>query len=183
MAYMKNFLFLELASLGFAYSLIQKHTANTEIKVFESSPTPRGAVLILTSGSFGQLESVLSEIKANASQMAQIENVWLRQDLPEKVIAAYLNQILNPLTDHLVLIESESICESVKAVWLAVQQGIEICEFRTLRSSVYRCMISLSTKNSQAETEKLFAPLIATKKIKATYFSSPSVELKNQFTL
>lgn len=183
MVYMKNFLFLELTSLGFAYSLIQKHTAHSEIKVFESSPTPRGAVLVLTSGSFAPLESILAEIKGNESQMAQVENVWLRQDLPEKVISAYLNQFLNPLDGHLVLIESESICESVKAVWLAVQQGLEICEFRTLRSSVYRCMVSLSTKLSQVEIEKLFAPLSATKKIKVSYFSSPSEELKNQFTL
>ena len=180
---MKHFLFLELTSLGFAYQLIQKHTVNTEIKVFEASPTPRGAILVLAAGNFAHLESVVAELKSNESQMAMVENSWLRQDVPEKVIAAYLNQILTPLMDHLVLIESESICESVKAVWLAVQQGIEICEFRTLRSSIYRCMVSLSTTLSLSETEKLFAPLTATKKIKISYFSSPSAELKNQFTI
>jgi hypothetical protein len=183
MALMKNFLFLELTSLGLAYSLIQKHTNMSDIKVFESSPTPRGAVLILTSPVYSHLESVWLELKSNESELAQVENFCLSQDLPEKVIAAYLNQTLNPLEGHLVLIESNSICESIKSIWLAVQNEIEICEFRTLRSSVYRCMVSLSTKSTRTEIEKLFGPLSATKKITVFYISTPTDELKNQFTL
>ena len=43
LVYLRNFLFLEVTSLGFAYLLIQKYTNETHVKVFEASPTPRGA--------------------------------------------------------------------------------------------------------------------------------------------
>lgn len=181
--YLKNFLFLELTSLGFAYALIQKFADETQIKVFEASPTPRGSILILVSPSTEALRAVLTNISGATEFQTQIENTWLGEGLSERLIEAYLNQILAPLKENLVLFESESICESVKATALALDNNFEICEFRILRSAVYKCIVSLTTSLTKTDVEKMFTTLVTTKKIKLSYVAVPTRELRNQYNL
>lgn len=178
--YLKHGLFLELKSLGFAYSIVQKYANNDQVKVFEASPTPRGAILILTSMSIDFLQAIIENLN---QQNAFIENLWLAENLSEKLIEAYLNQVLAPLQDNLVLLESESVCEAVRAVTTAINNAVEICEFRILRSTIYKCIVSLTTSLTQFEIEKLFSDATAGGKLSLTYISSPHQELRNQYNL
>lgn len=177
--YLKNLLVLETTSFGFVYFLIQKYTTNSDIKVFEATPTPRGAILVLAAQNVEWLEKIEAEVKNNNEQ---IENIRLCANVSEKVLAAYLNQILEPLKDHLVLLESDSICESLKALTMAIKANMDVCEFRILRSSTYKCVISLSTKLTEDEVARLFK-LITPKKVQLNYFSHPTFELRQQFNL
>lgn len=181
--YLKNALFLELTSLGFAYSLVQKYSDDKQIKVFEASPTPRGAILILTSSTLASLESIATAVCTNSKDQSFVENSWLCENLSSKLVESYLNQILAPLKDNLVLIESDSVCEAVKAAALALDNNLEICEFRTLRSTVYKCIVSLTTSLSKDDVEKYFATMMANRKINLSYFSAPTRELRNQYHL
>lgn len=176
--HLKNFLFAEVTSLGFAYGLIQKY-ASDSVKVFEATPTPRGAIVVLVSGSIVPLQLIEAEIRS----VDEVENFWLRERLSEKVINAYLNQTLHSIKDNLVLIETDSICDALRAAELSVQCNLEICEFRIFRSTIHRCNLSLDTKQSLSEINKVFAPLTAAKKAKVYYIASPNSELRSQFHL
>lgn len=181
--YLKHGLFLELKSLGLAYSLVQKYASGDQVKVFEASPTPRGSILILTSSSLELLQAIATDVAQQGEYQAFTENSWLGANLSEKLIEAYLNQILAPLKENLVLLESESVCEAVKAAAMALDKNLEICEFRTLRSTVYKCVVSLTTSLSKTEVEGLFSAMTATRKISLTYISNPHRELRNQYNL
>lgn len=162
---------------------MQKYSDETQVKVFEASPTPRGAILILASASSADLKVIGTAIRSNSQYQPFIENLWLGENLSEKLINAYLNQILAPLKNHLVLIETESVCEALKAASLALDNNLEICEFRTLRSAVYKCIVSLTTSLSQSDIETIFAHLTVSRKISLNYFATPARELRNQYNL
>lgn len=181
--YLKNGLFLELTSLGYAYQLVQKYSADSQIKVFEASPTPRGSLLILMSSSFAALKAIDASISTDRQNGSFIENSWMEQDLSEKLIEAYLNQILAPLQKNLVLIETESVCEALKAASLALKNGLEICEFRTLRSSVYKCCVSLTSSHARNEIDEIFAANKSQKNFYLHYFENPVPEIRNQYHL
>ncbi len=181
--FLKNFLFLELTSLGSAYTLVQKFTTDSQVKVFEASPTPRGALLVLASASLDSLNLILASLRGNSEAQTSVENSWLGEDLSEKIIEAYLNQVLTPIKNNLVLVETESICEAIRATVMAVDKNFEICEFRTLRSAIYKCIVSLTTQLSQSEVETIFSTLVTTKKIKLTFVADPTLEIRNQYNL
>lgn len=181
--FLKNALFLELNSLGYAYSLVQKYCDESQVKVFEASPTPRGAILILASNSIKGLQDIADSIIGQNEHQMFIENSWLGENLSEKLIEAYLNQILSPIKENLVLVETTSVCEAVKATALALDKNFEICEFRMLRSTVYRCVVSLTTALPSSEVERIFAHLTTTRKITLNFISSPKSELRNQYNL
>ena len=183
LVFLKNGLFLELTSLGFAYSLVQHYSKNAQIKIFEASPTPRGAILILMSSSSKSLETIATEILSNDQNKPFIENSWLGQNLSESLIEAYLNQVLAPLKENLILIETESVCEAVKAAAMALENSLEICEFRTLRSAVYKCCLSLTSIHSKNEIEKIFGHTKDQRNFRLNYFEKPTQELRNQYNL
>lgn len=136
MSLYKNLFVLEATSYVQALSLLNECSFLTEENIFEISPTPLGAVLILNLSN----QDHFAILQGQADKLQGVK-FQIFTDVPEKVLKAYLSQIEIKLSENLACYETNSVVAAFHFAITVVKQGYDIYDFRFLRASTHKCLV------------------------------------------
>lgn len=171
---LSNLLCFELTKLGAAYQIIQSEVDNALLYVFEISPTPGGAILILTSDSAQNAQLSLKKIIANFKEYILFStHVTLAQP---NVLEAYLSQNTPLCAQQIAFFETQSVVEGFQIAAQLDQSNVQVLDFRVLRSTTTKVII-IATDN---ELKEKIAPL---KRYQPILIEQPSKVVKSFFEI
>lgn len=140
----KNLFVLESTSYAQALSLLNQCSFLLEENIFEISPTPAGAVLILNLSN----QDHFPFLQSQAEQLKDVR-FQIFTDVPEKVVKAYLSQTEIMPLEHLACYETNSVVTAFQFAVTIVKQGFDIYDFRFLRASTHKCLVFSNATDSK----------------------------------
>lgn len=173
----KNVIVFDLTKLGAAYQIINSFVDDEVVHVFEVSPLGTNAVLILASNDLIALKFIEKECLAFFK--SDILNIAFLENISEKIITSYLSQNIPTLQKHLAVIEETSFAVAFQLAATALQQGLEIVDFRVVRTAIPNLIITLTSDS----VEKLSQLSSLKQLVKLTVIENVQKPLKSYFQI
>lgn len=177
MSSLSNLLCFELTRLGAAYQIIQSAVDNTTLRVFEMSPTPSGAILILAASDRSHAESFFKKITSEFKETLLFQTlVQLEQ---AQVLEAYLSQNKTKCDSQIAIFEMESVSQGFHIASQLSQLGIQVLDFRVLRSASNRTIVIAT----DSELKNKISQNVDLKKCHPTIIDQPNSAVRSFFEL
>lgn len=174
--------------LGYSYKLSQLLSATIPHKIFEASVTPSGSILVIAFEKEVQPTHIKQWIMSDPEIATAVKSWHLSLNANRELIDGYLNQIMRPINGRLVLVEGRLFAAVFPVIESLLSQGLQIVEFRLLRSHQNQFCVSFTTILAPEELDKKISQATAIIEnlelkvaVSITSINSPSEEIINQY--
>lgn len=145
----------DLTKIGTAYQIINSFVDNQVVQAFEISPIGTAALLILSSKDQISLQFIFKQCHS-IYQTDILDSAYLSQ-IDAAVIEAYLSQNKPEVKKHILMAETQSFSEGFILIQKLSQAGLQILDFRAVRTAPPNLIISVTTNEIEKAQEFLKA--------------------------
>lgn len=146
----RHLLSFDLSSYGVALAIINEFVDRENIMDFEVSPCGQQAQLILLGLDIISLQVIKAQ--AEALFKSQILNACLINEINEQLLPTYLSQNKTPAKKSTMIIELSYVSEGLACAHHLLQSGIDILDFRVVRTSPKNVFIIATAENENSLT-------------------------------